>query len=507
MCFPKRKMPTNQQGQATRLWLCHCQSLQIRTFHITWFTFWLCFLGWFATANLFPQISADLKLTPVHKAIAGGCSVASTVIFRVITGVLCDSLGPRKSYPCLLIITAFPIAGMALVTGPIGYIIVSLFIGIAGASFVITQYHTTSMFAGKTVGTANATSAGWGNFGGGCANFFMPYLYQHFRDAYGVDNSTAWRLCMVVPAVTYLVMAFVYYTFTQDRPPLPASQRKNDPQLDVTANKKGNDVDGSVFKIGAGDYRTWILFLVYAACFGIELTVLRFAVGYLTGAQFALKQSMAGFIILLFSLCNLFARSIGGVIADIVSRFSKESLHGRVYSLFIILLVESVFLILFAFGAHETWINSLPYTIVMLIMFSLCVQAAEGATFAIVPFVQPKAIGPVAGIVGAGGNMGAMLFAFCIFTSVPISISWFTAWLILGIFVFCVSFATLGIRFSEEEIRSADEAMNTWTEMEKPQPDATQDGNDKSAPLEMHMHVASVSPKTSTGDENAMRKV
>eukprot|EP01083_Nonionella_stella_P160273 523760_1 len=462
MCFPKRKMPTNQQGQATRLWLCHCQSLQIRTFHITWFTFWLCFLGWFATANLFPQISADLKLTPVHKDIAGGCAVASTVLFRVITGVLCDSLGPRKSYPCLLIITAFPIAGMALVTGPIGYIIVSLFIGIAGASFVITQYHTTSMFAGKTVGTANATSAGWGNFGGGCANFFMPLLYQHFRNVYGVSNSTAWRLCMVVPAVTYIVMAVVYYTFTQDRPPIPASSQKNDPQLDVTVHKKRN---GSVFKTGASDYRTWILFLVYAACFGIELTVLRFTAGYLM-AQFGLHQHVAGFIILCFSLCNLFARSIGGIIADIASRFAKESLHGRVKALFIIVFVEGVFLILFAFGAHPTWINSLAYTIFMFIGFSLCVQAAEGATFAIVPFVQPNAIGPVAGIVGAGGPVGATVFAFCIFTSVPSSISYFSAWFILGLFVFFVSFSTRFIRFSEEEIRTVDEAMNAWVAMD-----------------------------------------
>ncbi len=43
-------------------------------------------------------------------------------------------------------------------------------------------------------------------------------------------------------------------------------------------------------------------------------------------------------------------------------------------------------------------------------MFSLCVHAAEGATFAIVPFIQPKAIGPVAGIVGASANMCAMCF-------------------------------------------------------------------------------------------------
>ena len=44
-----------------------------------------------------------------------------------------------------------------------------------------------------------------------------------------------------------------------------------------------------------------------------------------------------------------------------------------------------------------------------LIGFSLFVQMAEGATFAIVPFVQPSATGSVSGIVGAGGNVGAVI--------------------------------------------------------------------------------------------------
>jgi NNP family nitrate/nitrite transporter-like MFS transporter len=207
-----------------------------------------------------------------------------------------------------------------------------------------------------------------------------------------------------------------------------------------------------------------LLFMVYAACFGIELTVLRFAVGYFT-TKFDVEQGMAGFIVLCFSLCNLFARSLGGLVADLASKFAKESLPGRVYSLFIILFVESIFLILFSLG--DEVVGNLGYTITMMIMFSLCVQAAEGATFAIVPFVQPKAIGPVAGIVGAGGNLGAMIFAFAIFINVPDTVSYMIAWLILGIFVFCVSWSVLCIRFSIEEIRAADEKMNTWNEIEK----------------------------------------
>ena len=41
---------------------------------------------------------------------------------------------------------------------------------------MITQYHTSVMFAPKVVGTANAATAGWGNAGGGVAQALMPLL-------------------------------------------------------------------------------------------------------------------------------------------------------------------------------------------------------------------------------------------------------------------------------------------------------------------------------------------
>ena len=44
--------------------------------------------------------------------------------------------------------------------------------------------------------------------------------------------------------------------------------------------------------------------------------------------------------------------------------------------------------------------------------FGLCLKMANGATYSIVPFVNPKAVGSVAGIVGAGGNVGAMMIGF-----------------------------------------------------------------------------------------------
>merc|ERR1712087_569100 len=45
-----------------------------------------------------------------------------------------------------------------------------------------------------------------------------------------------------------------------------------------------------------------------------------------------------------------------------------------------------------------------------MVFFSLFVQAAEGTSYGIVPYVDPPATGAISGIVGAGGNTGAVCF-------------------------------------------------------------------------------------------------
>lgn len=46
-----------------------------------------------------------------------------------------------------------------------------------------------------------------------------------------------------------------------------------------------------------------------------------------------------------------------------------------------------------------------------MIAFSVFVQASEGSTFGIVPYLNIGVTGTVSGIVGAGGNAGAVIFS------------------------------------------------------------------------------------------------
>jgi MFS transporter, NNP family, nitrate/nitrite transporter len=72
----------------------------------------------------------------------------------------------------------------------------------------------------------------------------------------------------------------------------------------------------------------------------------------------------------------------------------------------ILLLLEGIGLIWFAKSGN------IGMAIFMMFFFGLSLKMANGATYSLVPFVSPMAVGSVAGIVGAGGNIGAMLIAF-----------------------------------------------------------------------------------------------
>jgi NNP family nitrate/nitrite transporter-like MFS transporter len=102
-----------------------------------------------------------------------------------------------------------------------------------------------------------------------------------------------------------------------------------------------------------------------------------------------------------FALMNIFARTLGGLVGDTFG--SRFGMKGRVYCLVGIMMLEGCMLMTFS------QVTAFSLGLVMLILFSLTVQMAEGATFTVVPFVNRKAIGSVAGIVGAGGNVGAVL--------------------------------------------------------------------------------------------------
>jgi NNP family nitrate/nitrite transporter-like MFS transporter len=430
--------------KATRINLLDFTSPQMRAFHMSWFAFLLCFFAWFGIAPLMKVVRDELKLTPSQVGNIVIASVGVTVFARLLVGWLCDRIGPRITYSGLLILGSLPVIAIGLAHDYQTFLILRLMIGVIGASFVITQYHTSVMFAPNVVGTANATTAGWGNMGGGVTQIVMPLVFGGFL-ALGLTSAGSWRAAMGAAGVVCLLTGIAYFFLTQDTP------AGNFKALRASGAMPAKKHGFSNFFHACRDYRVWVLFVIYAACFGIELTIDNTAHLYFSD-NFKLDLKTAGLVAAILGGLNLFARSLGGIIAD---RFGRSGgLRGRVRWLFIVLLLEGAFMIVFS-RMHTTGL-----AIASLMTFGLFVDMACGATYAVVPFINKKSLGSVSGIVGAGGNVGAVMAGFLFKSSTSY---WPTALLILGVCVLGVSFLALAVRFSaidEEAARLEIESRN-----------------------------------------------
>src|ERR1044072_7836364 len=204
----KYTMPTT--GKATRIDLFRLKTPQMRTFHMSWFAFFLCFFAWFGIAPLMPIVRDEMHLTKdqVGWWVIGWVPI--TILARLLVGWLCDEYGPRLTYTWLLLLGSLPVMGIGLAHNFSTFLLFRVMIGAIGASFVITQFHTSQMFAPNCVGTANATTAGWGNLGGGVTQFAMPLLLALIVSALGVSDAVGWRLSMLVVGLMCALVGVAY---------------------------------------------------------------------------------------------------------------------------------------------------------------------------------------------------------------------------------------------------------------------------------------------------------
>lgn len=209
-------LPTTQQP-LTKLNVFSLKGIQMKSFHTTWLMFFVCFFGWFGLAPLMPTIRENLHLTKGQVGNLIIVSVSSTIIARLIIGKLCDSWGPRKTAIRLLLLGSLPVFFVGLSNDYTTFLLFRAAIGIIGASFVITQFHTSMMFASNIKGTANAVAGGWCNLGGGVTNMVMPIIFAMIVGM-GFTKGEAWRYAMIVPGVMMLIVAFLYYRYTKDTP-------------------------------------------------------------------------------------------------------------------------------------------------------------------------------------------------------------------------------------------------------------------------------------------------
>lgn len=159
---------------------------------------------------------------------------------------------------------------------------------------------------------------------------------------------------------------------------------------------------GNSFLEAVRNPNSWLFFVLYGSCFGVELIFNNVAATYFN-QKFGLGIATSAAIASSFGFMNYsFVQQSGGILSDYLAQ--SMTMRGRLLAVFICLLMQGLMIVTFS----QT--TDLAAATVVVIIVSIFTQAAEGAVFSVVPIVDPPNLGLISGIVGGGGNFGAVLW-------------------------------------------------------------------------------------------------
>ncbi len=422
--------------------------------HLTWLAFFISFFVWFNHAPLLIAIKGTLGLTDQQIKTLLILNVALTIPARIIVGMLVDKFGPKRTFSTLLAIGSIPCFMFAMAETFERLALARFLLGFVGAGFVIGIRMIGEWFPAKQVGVAEGIYGGWGNFGSAAAAMSLPTLAL----AFGGDDG--WRYAIGLTGVIALIYSVIYFFSVTDTPKGSTYFKpKRIGAMEVTSRGdlyfyilmsipmyatlalltwklspsgvnlleaataqfiyaalvvlfiynvyKIFHINNEILKQPVAEIHRYkfkqvaILDLAYMVTFGSELAVVSMLPLFFYNTfseSHGVTAVMAGLLASGFAFMNLIARPGGGLISDKFGR--KKSL-----TIFLLGLIAGY---LTMSQIESSW--SLALAVAVTMMCSFFVQAGEGAVFAMVPLVKRRMTGQIAGMVGAYGNVGAVLF-------------------------------------------------------------------------------------------------
>jgi len=438
------------QSGADRLNLLNFGKANIRTLHITWFAFFMTFVVWLGLGPMMPFIKEALALTDQQAKVLLILNVAMTIPARIVVGMLVDKFGPRILFSAILVLGGLISIAFAWAGSYETLAIMRFLSGFIGAGFVVGIRMIGEWFPAKQTGLAQGIYGGWGNFGSAGAAATLPFI------AVAMGGDDGWRYAITFASVAAIAYGAFYYMVARNTP--KGSTYFKPAKTGAMEITSGTDLilyilmniplflalalltwKLSPTNMGLiGSTAALIIYIVLALLYAIQVwkiwqvnshvlkepvpamqqykfkqvAILDWAYLVTFGTELAVVSMLAMFYVEWFDIpkvnaallagiypfINLFARPGGGWISDII---------GRKRTLIIVFAgITGSFLLLGL--VDKSW----PVWMVvgMTIIGGIFSKAGSGAVYAMVPLIQRRMTGQIAGMAGAFGNVGAVMF-------------------------------------------------------------------------------------------------
>lgn len=471
---------------------------EIRALHKTWIAFFITFYVWFNMAPLVSTIIKDTGLTLDQLKVLAICNVALTVPTRVVVGMICDRIGPRKTFSIVMWAMSIPCVWFAFATTYTEMLISRLILSAVGTGFVVGIAMTSLWFKPRDAGFSQGVEAGLGNWGSSLAAITMPIL--------ALNVLGSWRWAVATSGIVMFLYGVYYWFAITDGPKgttRPVARKAQAIEVSTWGDlilaiiwtipiwgvlsllvrlvvSKGYvttdisymlytvivvmvlyqvygliKVNVPILKKGVPEddkYRftqVGTLCASYVVTFGAELAVVSM-LPFFFQKTFALSPVMAGLFGSVFALMNFFSRALGGYVSD---RTPTRKLAHMIY----LAGVAGGFVLMGMITPQWPLVAAVLVTIIC----AMFVTGGCGTTFALIPFVKRRITGNVAGYAGAYGNVGAVVY-----TSAYVYLTPSQFFLMLGgtaaaVFVFCLFFLKepAGAFAKEYHLSSVDKEM------------------------------------------------
>lgn len=359
------------------------KQLSVLTMNTTAFT--VCFAVWVMFSIIGIPIKTGLQLTDTQFGLLAATPILTGSLIRLPLGMWTDKFGGRIVFAVLMLSTIIPIWMISMATRYWQFLLLGLFVGVAGGAFSVGIAYTGRWFSKERKGFAMGIF-GAGNAGAAVTKFVAPSLVV----AYG------WQAVPKVYAAAMAVMVVLFWLFTYSEP----------------HHRVGEHVTFRDQLAALRDVRVWKYCQYYSIVFGGYVALSLWMTKYYI-SEYGFGIRTAALIAAIFVLPSGVIRALGGWVSD------KLGAHTVTWW---VMWTSCLALFLLSYPRHQVIIKTIRGEMTLdlglnvwlftalLFIVGIAWGFGKASVFKYIGDEYPHNIGVISGIVGLIGGLGGFLF-------------------------------------------------------------------------------------------------